>query len=117
MSHARHLSGHEAIKDLHDALVLESPGLVTLFTEASCHVADAVEPKLEALLHQRFPLLRHTVVSRTDSPELLAELGVVAFPTVITWFDGKESARFVRAFSLDAVAEALERPYGILFAD
>lgn len=113
---SHHLSGHEALKELVDGLILESPGVVALFTEASCRVADAVEPKLAALLHQRFPQLRFTVVSRNDSPELLAELGVIAFPTVITWFDGKESARFVRAFSLDAVAEALERPYSILFS-
>lgn len=111
------LSSREAMKDLLEALLLEHPGVVVLFTDTSCRVADAVEPKLAALLRERFPALRYTVVSRTDAPELLAQWGVLAFPTVIAWFDGKETARFVRAFSLDAVAEALERPYSILFGD
>lgn len=103
------------MKELVEALVLEHPGVVVLFTDTSCRVADAVEPKLQTLLRERFPLLHSTVVSRTDSPELLAQWGVFAFPTVVSWFDGKETSRFVRTFSMDAVAEALERPYSLRF--
>ncbi len=111
------LSSHEAVKDLLEDLIVEAPGLVVLFTESSCHVGEAVAPKLEAMLHQRFPAVRHTVVSQSDSPELFAQLGVFVFPTVITWFGGKESARFTRSFSLDAVAQSIERPYEVLFGD
>jgi hypothetical protein len=34
---------------------------------------------------------------------------------VVAYFGGRESARFVRTFSIDAVADALSRPYSILF--
>lgn len=112
---SEHLTTREALEELLGDLVRESPGLVVLFTDASCHVAEAVEPKLEALLRTRFPQLRFTVVSRADSPQVVAQHGVFAFPTVVSFFAGKESARFTRAFSLDAVAEALERPYSLLF--
>ncbi len=101
--------------DLIANLIQESGGLLVLFTESGCHVGEAIEPKLQALVHQRFPEMRQVVVSRNHVPELVAQLGVFAFPTVVTWFGGKETARFVRAFSLEAVAEAIERPYEILF--
>ncbi len=98
-----------------DDFIHGNPAAAILFTEASCRVGDAVEPKLAQLLESQFPAVRFTVVHRTDLPRRLADLGVVAFPTVIVWFAGKETARFVRAFSMDAVAEAIERPYAILF--
>ncbi|MFZ5442224.1 MAG: thioredoxin family protein [Myxococcota bacterium] len=112
-----HLTTREALEGLLEDLVHGNPGAVVLFTDAGCHVADAVEPKVSALLREQFPLMRFTVVSRSDSPHLVNRLGIVAFPTVVVWFDGKETVRFVRAFSMDAVAQAIERPYAILFGN
>lgn len=114
---SEHLTTRAALEELLDDLVHQSPGLAVLFTDAGCHVADAVEPKLERLLREQFPQLRFTVVSRADSPHLVQRLGVVAFPTVVVFFDGRETVRFVRSFSMSAVAEALERPYAILFGN
>lgn len=95
--------------------VAKHDGLVLLLTEGGCSVAEAIEPKLEAMLADRFPKLERRVVSKDDAPELAAQLGVFVFPAVVAYFGGKESARFVRTFSLDVVADALERPYGIVF--
>ncbi len=98
-----------------DALVDALDGLVVLFTEDFCQVAEAVEPKLAALLAEQFPALRMVVVSRNDAPELLAQLGVLSFPTVVLYFGGRETQRFVRTFAIDAVGAAIDRPYEILF--
>lgn len=117
MNAAPHLTTTKALRELLDGLVQESPGVVVLFTDSSCRVADAVEPKLEALLRERFPSMRFDVVSRADAPELVAQLGIFTFPTAVVWFDGKETARFGRVFSLDEVAATLERPYSLLFGN
>lgn len=109
------MNSGEALSEMLEGLIQECDGLVVVFTEGGCHVAEAVEPKVEALVSRRFPLMRRVVVSRDHAPELLGQLGVFAFPTVVVWFAGKETARFVRTFSVDAVADAIERPYGILF--
>lgn len=98
-----------------DQLLRDEDGVLALCTEGGCSVAEAVGPKVEALISQHFPRLRHVVLSRDTAPELLAQLGVFVFPTLIAWFGGRESARFVRTFSLDVVAETLARPYGLLF--
>lgn len=102
-------------KETLDELVRVNEAVVVLVTKAECSVADAVEPKLEHLLEERFPRIRFVTIYLDHAPQLVAELQVIASPTVICWFDGKESARFVRAFSLEAVAQALERPYGLMF--
>jgi thioredoxin-like negative regulator of GroEL len=97
------------------ALARRHEGLLVLFTEDHCRVADAVEPRLTALISARFPLMQQAVISRDQAPALVAELGIFLFPTVVLWFDGRESSRYVRNFSLEAVADAIERPYHLLF--
>lgn len=94
----------------------EDGGAVVLFTEGGCRVGEAVEPKLEALLHARYPSLRFVVVSKNHAPEFAAQLGIFVFPTVVVWFAGKETARFVRTFSLEAVDAAIARPYELLLS-
>lgn len=98
-----------------EELVRANEGVVLLVTKSECRVSDAVEPKVEAMLERRFPRMHFVTVYLEHAPRLVEDLRVVASPTVIAWFDGKETARFVRSFSIDAVAEALERPYGLLF--
>lgn len=98
-----------------DQLVHEHDAVVLLLTEGGCQVAEAVAPRVEALLRERFPEVVRVVVAKDEAPELAAQLGVFVFPAVIAWFAGRESARFVRSFSLDVLADALERPYELLF--
>lgn len=102
-------------REAFDALVAEREGLLVLFTGTSCNVADAVEPKLLAMTAERYPALDTLVIPGDGAAELQAQLGVFVFPTVVAYFGGRESARFVRTFAIDAVAEALARPYSILF--
>lgn len=98
-----------------DEVLRTHEGVVLLVTKSECSVADAVEPKVEAMLEARFPRMRFLTVYLEHAPRLVAELGVLASPTVIVWFDAKETARFARSFSIDAVAEAIARPYGLMF--
>jgi hypothetical protein len=67
-------------------------------------------------MRELFSALRFIVVSREHVPQLAAQLGVFVFPALIVWFAGKETSRFVRHFSLGSVAEAIERPYGLMFS-
>lgn len=106
-----HLTAREALEELIEDLVHESPAVAVLFTGAGCHLSDEVEPKVAAVLRGQFPLMRYTVVSRADSPHLVSRLGIADTPTLVVWFAGKEAARFTRDFSLDAVAQALEPRY------
>jgi len=105
----------EVLSPMIENLIEQADGLLVVFSEGGCHVGEAVEPKIEALVSDRFPALRHLVVAREHAPQLIGQLGIFVFPTVVIWFRGKESARFVRTFSLESVAEAIERPYGLLF--
>lgn len=107
-----HLTAREALEELIEALVHESPAVAVLFTGAGCHLSDEVEPKVSAVLRGQFPLMRYTVVSKSDAPHLASRLGIVETPTLVAWFAGTEAARLVRDFSPGAIVGALEDAYG-----
>lgn len=106
-----HLTTREALQELVEDLVHESPAVAVLFTAVGCHLSDDVEPRVSRLLREQFPLMRYTVVTLSDAPHLVARLGIAETPTLVVWFSGTETARFVREDSMDSLAEALEPRY------
>lgn len=110
-----HLTAREALEELVEDLVHESSAVAVLFTGTGCHLSDEVEPKVGRVLREQFPLMRYTVVARTDAPHLVGQLNVADTPTLIIWFAGKETARFVRELDMAAMARSLEAPYTATF--
>ncbi len=93
----------------------ELPAAAVLFSGPGCAICHALKPKLETLLEEEFPRLSLLSVDIHQAPEAAAKYMVFTIPTLLLFFDGRESARFVRAFGMDEVRGALERPYGLLF--
>lgn len=112
-----HLTSREALEELVEDLVHESPAAAVLFTGVGCHLSDDVEPKVNRLLREQFPRLRYTAVALSDAPHLAGQLGIADTPTLVVWFSGRETARFVREHAMGAVAEALESPYAARFGN
>lgn len=112
-----HLTSREALEELVEDLVHESPAVAVLFTGVGCHLSDDVEPQVSRLLREQFPRMRYTVVTISDAPHLVGQLGIAETPTLVVWFSGTETARFVRQRSMDALADALESPYVARFGN
>jgi hypothetical protein len=54
-------------------------------------------------------------VSTLKYPELPAIFNEFANPTLITFFDGREFIRESKYISIPQLAEAIERPYSLIF--
>ncbi len=89
----------------------EGDTTVILFTASRCAVCFDLQPKLIALMQTRFPRLPVRIVDCEHAPEEAARYQVGAIPTVVVQFEGKETVRYVRIFSLRQLAESIERPY------
>jgi thioredoxin-like negative regulator of GroEL len=98
-----------------DAFVRAHPAVALYFSGDSCNVCSVLFPKVEALLQQEFPRMGLGKINCTRHPEVAAQHGVFAVPTLILYFDGREAQRFSRNISLGQLREALERPYRLLF--
>ncbi len=97
------------------ALLSEQGAVLLYFSGAACAVCHALKPKVMAMMAERFPRVALAEVPTEQATELSAQLSVFALPTIIIYFDGQESARFSRAFSLGELEAALARPYRLWF--
>lgn len=98
-----------------EAFVAANPAAALYFSGEGCNVCTVLFPKLEALLQQEYPRMGLARVDCARSPELAAQQGVFAIPTLILYFDGREAHRFSRNIGLGQLREALARPYQLLF--
>jgi len=95
--------------------VQQHPAAVIWFSGEGCNVCSVLLPKVEAMLAEEYPRVRLVRVDCGLSPELAAQHGVFSIPTLLLFFDGRETQRFSRNFSLGQLREALARPYQLLF--
>jgi thioredoxin-like negative regulator of GroEL len=96
--------------------IAESEALLLYVTTTDCSVCKVLKPKVRELLSERFPRMEFVDVEMDLIPEVGRQYEVFAVPTVIVFFRGKEHLRKVRVFGLQELAEALSRPYRLLFS-
>ncbi|MFP4302398.1 MAG: thioredoxin family protein [Alkalispirochaetaceae bacterium] len=94
----------------------ESEALLLYMTTTECSVCKVLKPKVRELLADRFPKVEFLDVEMDLLPEVGRQQEVFSVPTVIGFFHGKEHFRKVRVFGIEELAEALARPYELLFS-
>ncbi len=94
---------------------LNDPSVALYFNSDACGVCHAMLPQLEHIVTTEFPKMDIYVVNGIDTPEICGKYSVFTFPTVLIFFEGKESLRMARHINLAEFKRAVERPYKILF--
>ncbi|WP_162880016.1 thioredoxin family protein [Lutibacter oceani] len=85
------------------------------FSTASCSVGEAFEPKVKMLINSKFPKIKFYNVDLNFSPKIAAEHSAFVEPTILVFFDGKETIRKSRNISIYELEEAIKRPYELIF--
>ena len=98
-----------------EARVAGSEAALLYATTSGCGVCVALKPKVRDLLENRFPQMAFIEVELDATPELGRRYSLTAVPTVIVFFQSKEHVRKARVFGLEELADAIERPYRLLF--
>lgn len=96
-------------------LLGEAPLALVYFGAPTCSICNVVKPKLERLFVTRFSKALFLEVDRDVAPDVAAAWSVFSLPTVVVATEGREAQRFVRSFSIEAIAEAVARPYGFIY--
>jgi len=91
--------------------------LLVYFSHEHCNVCKVLKPKIQALLMRRYPKIKMLYCDTINQPEIAAQHAVFAVPTILVWFQGKETFRFSRNIGLTEFEEAIARPYVLLFED
>jgi len=94
---------------------LSEPASAIYFNSQACGVCHVMLPQLEQIVGNEFPKMRIYVVIANETPEICGKFSVFTFPTVLIFFEGKESLRMARNVNLASFRQAVARPYSILF--
>lgn len=97
------------------AFVRDNAAAVVYFAGADCGVCHILEPRVRALLTETFPRIAFGRVATEQASELAAQQSVFAVPTLLVFFDGRESFRYARNFSTGEIERDIARPYGMFF--
>lgn len=97
------------------AFVEQNEAAAVYFAGADCGVCHVLEPKIKALLSESYPRIAMARVATDQAQELAAQQSIFAVPTLLIFFDGRESFRYARNFSLGEVERDIARPYSMFF--
>ncbi len=74
------------------------------FTTTDCNVCKNLKPKVKEVLSTQFPRISFYEIDCQQQPEVAGQFGVFTIPAVICFFEGKETIRLARHFSLSEFA-------------
>ena len=96
-------------------IIHSKEAVLLYFKTTSCSVGEAVEPKVKTLLEQRFPKMHFKSIDMNFDAEIAAQFNAFTEPTVLVFFDGRESIRKSRSFSIAELEENIRRLYQLFF--
>ena len=85
------------------------------FNTNSCSVGEALEPKVLNLIKTNFPKIEFYTIDINFHPKISANYNAFVEPTILVFFDGKETVRRSRNISIFELKEAIKRPYQLIF--
>ncbi len=92
-----------------------SPAILLYFFNDNCAPCIALRPKVEAMLSEEYPEMRQFYINAAKLPELAAANGVFASPTIIAFFEGRETFRVSKFVSIYELSEKIGRSYTMIF--
>ena len=101
--------------DEFNEILTGNDAVLAYFSTEICSVCKVLRPKVETMVSESFPKMVMVYVESDQLPELAAQHHVFAAPTVVVFFDGRETIRKSRAFGLDELNLEIQRPYSMLF--
>jgi len=96
-------------------IIAEELAVLLYFNTQSCNVGEALLPKVENLICNIFPKIKLFKVDLNLSPEIAANFSAFVEPTILVFFDGKETIRKSRNIGIYELEDAIKRPYKLIF--
>ncbi|RIH67214.1 thioredoxin [Mariniphaga sediminis] len=95
----------------------EEPALLGYFSTDTCSVCKVLKPKVEELVRDEFPRIKPVYVRLDILPEIAGQQQVFTAPTILVFFDGRETIRKSRNIGIEELRKNIDRPYSLIFGD
>lgn len=80
-----------------------------------CNVCKVLKPKVIEMIESDFPEINFCYVDLNETKEISGQLSVFSVPTILVYFEGKETIRASRNVHLEELREQIERYYKMIF--
>lgn len=80
-----------------------------------CNVCKVLKPKVTEMLEVDFPSIFFCYVDLNEAKEISGQLSIFSVPTILVYFEGKETIRASRNVHLDELREQIDRYYKMIF--
>lgn len=104
----------ETINEIQESIKNET-ALTIYFFNDDCPPCLSLRPKVEALIENEYPKMKLVFVNSQAHPEFPAHFGVFSNPTLLVFFDGKESKRYSKYISISELSQSIARYYNLIF--
>ncbi|MDD2382038.1 MAG: thioredoxin family protein [Mariniphaga sp.] len=102
--------------DEFNRLVQETPALLAYFSTDACNVCKVLKPKTGELIRSEFQQIETVYIKIDTLPEVAGQNQIFSVPTILVYFEGRETIRKSRHISLDELRNLIQRPYSIIFS-
>jgi len=96
-------------------LIQSNEAVLIYFSTNHCAPCISLRPKVIDLLKTTFPKMKMEFMDAESSLEITGHFNVFASPTILLFFDGKETRRFSKYVSVAELEESIERYYIMIF--
>jgi len=103
-----------SIEELEEVLKSEI-AVMLYFNTISCNVGESLEPKVKNLIKTNFSKIKFYTIDLNFSPKIAAKCNAFVEPTILVFFEGKETIRKSRNIGVYELQEAIDRPYKLIF--
>ena len=91
------------------------PAILAYFSTGVCTVCKVLKPKLAAFMQNEFPECKLIYIPSDKFPEIAAQNRVFAAPTILVYFEGRETIRKSRNIGISELRREIARPYSLIF--
>ena len=96
-------------------ILKDNKGAVIYFYNTTCSSCTVLRPKVRSMVNQSFPGIIFHEINVEEHPELTANASVYAAPTIVVYFEGKETLRESRYISVSQLEGKIDRYYKMIF--
>lgn len=109
----------KSIKNFSDfqEIVKKNSALCFYLSTPECNVCKVLKPKVIEMIKTDFPQIHFYYVDLNEAKEISGQLSVFAVPTILIYFDGKETVRASRNISIEQLREQIKRYYQLIFSE
>ena len=80
-----------------------------------CNVCKVLKPKVIDMIENDFAEIKFCYVDLNEAKEISGQLSVFSVPTILVYFEGKETIRASRNVHMEKLHDQIERYYKMIF--